>query len=245
MTTPVLESRTTALEAAMAELAVAQAAAARSLDRLSREMTDFKREMTDFKDEMALFKDEMALFKDEMAASWERNERARLDDRRDWEQRSAEDRHNWNKRWGELSNRLGTMVEDLVAPSLPRIAEPYLQLPQGYPIETALRVKRRHPADPSRTREVDALCSSPSTWIACEARSRLTARHVSAFAEGLAELREFFPEYADRRLFGCLASLAVEPDVVTFAERCGLLVLAIGDELMDVLNSPGFLPKAF
>ncbi|MBX3126422.1 MAG: hypothetical protein KF718_06880 [Polyangiaceae bacterium] len=238
MTTPVLESRTTALEAAMAELAVAQVTAARSLDRLSREMTDFKREM-------AQFKDEMAQFKDEMASSWERNDRARADDRRDWEVRLAEDRRDWNRRWGELSNRLGTMVEDLVAPSLPRVAEPYLQLPEGYPIETALRVKRRHPADPSRTREVDALCSSPSTWIVCEARSRLTARHVSAFAQGLAELREFFPEYRDRRLFGCLASLAVEPEVVTFAERGGLLVLAIGDELMDVLNSPGFVPRAY
>lgn len=177
---------------------------------------------------------EMVDFKREMAALWQRSDQARAEERRDW-----------NRRWGEMSNRLGTLVEDLVAPSLPRIAAPYLELPPGCALETALRVKRRHPADPSRTREVDALCSSPSAWLACETRSRLTARHVSAFVTGLPELREFFPEYTSRRLFGCLASLAVEPEVVTFAERCGVLVLAVGDELMDVLNTPGFAPKAF
>ncbi|MBX3130444.1 MAG: hypothetical protein KF718_27240 [Polyangiaceae bacterium] len=211
---------TPAVEARTTALEVAMTEMVRTVDRFGREMVDFKREMADFKREMA--------------ALWQRSDQARAEERRDW-----------NRRWGEMSNRLGTLVEDLVAPSLPRIAAPYLELPPGCALETALRVKRRHPADPSRTREVDALCSSPSAWLACETRSRLTARHVSAFVTGLPELREFFPEYASRRLFGCLASLAVEPEVVTFAERCGVLVLAVGDELMDVLNTPGFAPRAF
>ncbi len=30
-----------------------------------------------------------------------------------------------NKRWGELANRLGTVVEDIVAPNLPTIAQQY------------------------------------------------------------------------------------------------------------------------
>ena len=28
-----------------------------------------------------------------------------------------------NRKWGELANKMGTMVEDLVAPSLPRIVQ--------------------------------------------------------------------------------------------------------------------------
>jgi len=27
-----------------------------------------------------------------------------------------------NKRWGELANKMGTVVEDIVAPSIPRLA---------------------------------------------------------------------------------------------------------------------------
>ena len=51
-------------------------------------------------EEMREFKDEMSEFKDE----------------------TRRDRQRMNKQWGELANRLGTLVEDIVAPSLPRVA---------------------------------------------------------------------------------------------------------------------------
>lgn len=232
MTNPSLEPRTTALESAMVELARVHAASERnterSLDRLSREMAAFK-------DKMAVFTDEMAAFKDEMAAGALRGEQERIEERREW-----------NRRWGELSNRFGTLVEDLVAPSLPRLARPYLGLPDDHPVELVLmRVRRRHPQDSSRMREIDALCFSPEAWVVNETRSRLSVRSVDAFVASLPELREFFPEYAARRLLGCVASLSLDPSVVAHAERCGLLVLGVGDELMEIQNSPGFVPRSF
>jgi hypothetical protein len=33
--------------------------------------------------------------------------------------------------------------------------------------------------------------------------------------------------------------------VVAFAEKLGLIVLGTGDDLMVVLNSPGFTPSAY
>jgi hypothetical protein len=42
---------------------------------------------------------------------------------------------------------------------------------------------------------------------------------------------------------GILASLAVEDSVLAYAEKQGFLVLAVGDQLMDVQNHPGFEPK--
>jgi hypothetical protein len=33
--------------------------------------------------------------------------------------------------------------------------------------------------------------------------------------------------------------------VVAFAERLGLIVLGTGDDLMEVLNAPGFTPKTY
>jgi hypothetical protein len=40
-----------------------------------------------------------------------------------------------------------------------------------------------------------------------------------------------------------LATLAVEESVLTYAEKHGFLVLAVGDEVMEVKNHPGFEPK--
>jgi hypothetical protein len=42
---------------------------------------------------------------------------------------------------------------------------------------------------------------------------------------------------------GILASLAVDDSVLSYAEKQGFLVLAVGDELMEIKNRPDFEPK--
>jgi hypothetical protein len=42
---------------------------------------------------------------------------------------------------------------------------------------------------------------------------------------------------------GILASLYIDPGVIAYAEKAGFMVLAVGDQLMEVKNSPGFKPK--
>jgi len=68
--------------------------------------------------EMREFKEEMREFKDE----------------------TVRDRKLMNKQWGDLANRLGTMVEDIVAPNLPRAASELLGC--EHPSLFALRVVR-------------------------------------------------------------------------------------------------------
>ena len=45
-----------------------------------------------------------------------------------------------------------------------------------------------------------------------------------------------FPEYADHRAVGILASLHPDASVVRRATRQGVLVMGMGDETMQVLN---------
>jgi hypothetical protein len=40
-----------------------------------------------------------------------------------------------------------------------------------------------------------------------------------------------------------LASLGVDDSLVRYAERAGFLVLAVGDQVMELRNSPGFEPR--
>ena len=67
-----------------------------------------QRGMRQLQDEMREFKDEMRTFKDEVRADQEASRRERIE---------------MNRKWGDLSNKLGTMVEDLVYPSLSRIVQ--------------------------------------------------------------------------------------------------------------------------
>jgi hypothetical protein len=187
-----------------------------SLARLSEEMLEFKGEMLAFKDEMREFKDEMSSFKDEMLA---------------FKDESQRDRRSMNKQWGDLANRLGTLVEDIVAPNLPRVAAELFSCPVADLF--GVRVVRRFGGE---TREYDALLVCPGVVLVNETKSRLTDAHVEGILERIAEIPRVFPEYADRRAVGILACLYPDASVVRCATRRGVLVMGMGDETMQVLN---------
>jgi len=143
-----------------------------------------------------------------------------------------------NKKWRELSNKLGTLVEDLVAPSLPRIIEKHLNEPA---YDLMVRLKRRLPD--GRMKEFDALVVTPDCVCLNSTKVTLRIADVDGFVADIAEFRTFFPEHDALPLVGILASLGVNKSVLTYAEKQGFLVLAVGDELMEVKNQPGFEPK--
>lgn len=194
------------------------------------EMRVFKDEMRDFKDEMGVFKDEMKDFKDEM--------RAFKDEMRAYKEEGRRENREMNRRWGELANKMGTLVEDLVAPSLPRILEEVFGLAVA-----DLMVRRRRRLPDGRTFEYDAIAVAGELVCVASAKSTLRSADVDMFVEQLGRFREVFPEYAGQALVGILASLSVEDSVLAYAERVGFLVLGVGDQIMEVKNSPGFEPK--
>jgi hypothetical protein len=216
MATPAMKHEVDDLRELLRELAAQCTRTEHSVNRLSIEMQDFKDEMRGFKGEMTTFKDEMTAFKNEMTAFKDEAER---------------DRKRMNKQWGELANKMGTLVEDIVAPNLPRVAAELLgcECPELF----SLRVVRHLAGE---TREYDALVVCPDAVLVNETKSKLLSAHVEPFLAKLAERPRIFPDYAGRRVVGVLASLAVDAGVVALASRHGIAVMAMGDETMEVLN---------
>ncbi len=210
-----LEQRVDTLEDLMDEFLRASARTQRQVEQTSREMRDFKDEMRDFKDEMHGFKDEMHTSYREM-----------------------------NRRWGELANKMGTMAEDLVAPSVPRILRTVVDCPADAIERIAVRLRQRHTVT-RQLREFDVVAACGEYVLINETKSRLDPEDVTQFAEVLPEAREFFPEYADKKFIGAVASLYVDPSLVRFGESQGLIVLGFGEDVMEVLNSLDFVPKTF
>ena len=156
---------------------------------------------------------------------------------REFKDETVRDRQRMNRQWGDLANRLGTLVEDIVAPNLPRVAAELLGCTQ--PSLFALRVVRHWQGE---TREYDALVVCEDALLVNETKSKLQAAHVDAFLAKLTELPLLFPEYAGRRLVGVLASLAVDEGVVAVATRRGVAVMAMGEDTMQVLNPEAVRP---
>ncbi len=184
--------------------------------RTEKELRDFKDEMKVFKDEMSDFKDEMKVFKDE----------------------AREINRDMNRKWGEMANKLGTITEDLVAPSLPRIIK------EEFDLEVSdLIVRRKKKLKDGRVKEYDTIAIGGGYIFVSSAKSSLKNADAVKFVHDIKEFREFFPEFSDYKLIGVLASLYVDEGFVKHAEKKGFMVLSVGDQLMEVKNTKGFKPK--
>jgi uncharacterized coiled-coil protein SlyX len=216
MTDASTELKIITIEVMMAELTASVAQTTRNVDRFSIGMADFKDEMKDFKNEMADFKDEM------------REETKKL-----------------NKQLGEIANKQGRMAEDLVEPSVGRILRQVEHYPESMPAAVTVRLRLIHPTDPSRFRKFDTIAMCGEHLLINETKSTLEPKDVKKVLSLIPDVREYLPQYHDKKIICSLATLYVDPSLVKYATKQGILVLAVGDELMDVMNPPGFKPKEY
>ena len=184
-------------------------------------------ELREFKEEMRLYRErteqDIQAFKDEM---------------REFKEENRQQIREMNRQWGNLANKLGTLVEDLVYPSLPRIIQETL----GREIlRLMLRIKQRRPD--GRVKEFDAIAETADLICLNSTKATLTSAAVDGFVADIAAFRDFFPEYRHLPVVGILATLTVEESVLNYAEKLGFLLLAVGDEIMEVKNRLGFEPK--
>jgi len=180
----------------------------------------------------------------ELGALIARNERRAEQDRLRAEQdrlraeqdrlRAEEDRKHWNKRWGEISNKLGTIVEDIVAPNIPRIAKELF----GCEELDDFMVRRwvRHKKEPSKLREFDVIAICGKYVIINETKSTVRIDYINQFIEVLPEITVYFPEYADKIIVPIFSSLSLNQDMVNYLSKHQIYAMAMGEETMVLKN---------
>ena len=204
------ENRVTRVEHALAELAEAQVRtqqhldqSSHNLDRLSDETRALRDDLWEFKNEIRSFKGDADRLVREIKASGERFERES------------------RKQWGELANRMGTLVEDLVAPGIPEILKRLFGLKE---LDVAApRVWRRHRTKEGHSREFDYVAMAGDVLLVNETKSTLRPDDIPAFLQVLSEVRDYFPEAEGRSVIGSLATCSVDPSLVVAGERQGWL----------------------
>ena len=149
---------------------------------------------------------------------------------------AAQERRDMNKRWGELANKMGTVVEDIVAPSVRRLAREVFNCGDMQYFGTRVSLKRSD--DPSREREFDALYVGTRAVLLNQTKSSPRIDDVRDFEEFLRsnQFALYFPQYAELPIMPAFSSLSIPADMVTYLTRRGIYALAMGDEAMQVLN---------
>ena len=149
---------------------------------------------------------------------------------------AARERRETNRKWGEASDRIGRFAENIVAPSVHRMARDVFEC--GDEIVFFERIKRFRGGDRSRTREFDAFYAGEHKVLLNETKSTPRDKDIRRFVKFLrdGELDLYFPEYRGMPVVPAFSSLHIPDAMVSRLTRHGIYALAVGDEIMDVLN---------
>ncbi|MDO8142438.1 MAG: hypothetical protein Q6358_13140 [Candidatus Brocadiales bacterium] len=191
------------------------------IDRIERAVQDF---IVSVKESQMRTEAELREFKDEM---------------RNYKEENRQQIREMNLTWGQMAKKLGTITEDLVAPSIPRIVSEEF----GGLEVTFLGIRMKKKLRDGRVKEYDAIAVADECVFVDETKSTLDSEDVNDFIKDIQEFRDYFPEYEKNKIIGILASLYADESVIRYAEKSGFLVIAVGDKLMEVKNSKGFKPK--
>jgi hypothetical protein len=167
-----------------------------------------------FEDEMRVFKDEMRVFKDGV----------------------EKDRRRMNKQWGELANKMGTIVEDIVAPNIKGIAERYFGCEE---IEDFMvRRYKKNTKDRTKRREFDVIAVCDDKVIFNETKATIRPEYIDNFINFIKdkEFFDYFPEYKDKKIIPIFSSLYLQDNVVDTLTKANIYAMAMKDDTMDLLN---------
>ena len=232
----VVEERTESLEsifaAFMARTDASMARTDASIARTEEAIGRLERIMERREQEAAREREEAARQREEAAREREEAEREREEVR----QQAARERKEMNQRWGELANKMGTIVEDIVAPSIRRLAREVFDCGDLRAFYT--RTVRTRSDDPSREREFDALYVGTQAVLLNETKASARPEYAQEFVQFLesGQFAQYVPEYPRLPIVPVFSSLSIPADVVTYLTRRGIYAVAMGDEAMQVLN---------
>jgi hypothetical protein len=172
-------------------------------------LTRLEKGIDEFKDEMRVFKDEMSGFKDRMEASHKEI----------------------NKQWAFLAKKMGTLDEDLVSPAVRPVISKYFGCD---PIKRSIRELIRKDGD---SFEVDVLAVCEDKVFMIEVRATPKIDYVGEILDKVPLFKEFYPEYADKEVIPIFASIVFPENIIQYATRKGLYVMAYREwEYMDIIN---------
>ena len=139
---------------------------------------------------------------------------------------------------GNLGNRLGDFVEHMVAPGVLRMFQARgIEVHQIFPNAQATRNGEEI--------EIDILAVNGVELVAVECKSRVGREDIDRHLARLPKIKRLFPQWANHRIYGAVASMLWDNEVADFAEEVGLFVIGQNGETVEIRNRQEFQPKAY
>jgi hypothetical protein len=137
--------------------------------------------------------------------------------------------------WWKLANKMGTIIEDILAPNLRRLAREHFRIDPI--LAFMIRCTRRRADALGVESEFDTLVVGAEAVILGEAKSTPSLAYADEFADKVAVFFEFYPEYRGRRLIPIFGSWSIADRVVDRLTAHRIYALRMGEETMELANA--------
>jgi len=203
----------------------------RSLSRMERDTEAFKETMQRRDEEYRLAQqrrdEEYKTRNEEYNSAQQRRDE-------EWAKEKKLINREWNQKWGEMADKMGTFAEDLAAPNLRRIAREQFDCKSVDFF--APRIDKKNPLDPSQVFEFDALLVSGQTVFLLEAKFSVRMVYLERMPTLIENFKLAFPEYTHYTVNTIFASMSIRDDQVKYLTSLGIYAMALGEENMELLN---------
>jgi hypothetical protein len=145
----------------------------------------------------------------------------------------SESKAELNKKWGDLANKLGTVVEDIVAPNIPTIAKKYFKVEEIQRIMMNLYIKSE---SLKKEKEFDLILVAKDLVILNETKTTVRQNYLEEFIQSLPEFFEFFPELKGRKLIPIFSSMSFTPPQLAYLTKHKIYAMSMSGDTMELLN---------
>ncbi|MDY6967613.1 MAG: hypothetical protein SVR08_02995 [Spirochaetota bacterium] len=114
---------------------------------------------------------------------------------KEFKDESRNDQKEMNKQWGALSNKLGTIVEDIMSPAVRLAVNKYFKREV---IDFAVKF-RRYKKVIEMKGEFDVIAISEDMLFLVEAKTSPAKDNITAFHNTTERFKLLFPEYSDKK----------------------------------------------
>ncbi len=193
------------------------------VERLERLAEYFIEEMADFKKWVVRFLSEYKREVDRQIREYKEDTNKKIE----------EYRKENNKRWGELANKLGTIVEDIIYPAFRPVIRKYFGCE---PEKTFMRLEYSN-RQKGIYEEFDAVAVCEDKVFLLEVKSTPREKHIEEFKEKARRFLQYSPEFAGKKLILIMASFSFNEGFVKQLSKANIYAMAYREwEYMDILN---------
>ena len=132
----------------------------------------------------------------------------------------------------------GKLVESLVEGDLTRLLNEI-----GIPVNSTLQ--RKKGCVKGENYEFDIIAEDGTEIVIVEVKTTLKSADIKNFIAKLKKVRDWMPEYKNNRIYGAVAWIQADSQVISQAENEGLLVIRATGKNASIINHEGFSPKDF